>query len=602
MDQPWENAEHEGIVPSDEFASFLEFNGMNNMQFELEHGTHSQSHHSPMVPSTSAPPSVSMQQPQQNSQFVTAMAIDGMFQHQSGPMPYSTPQLTPGFEGQDSSSQQYMASQPMIPPTPNSIELQANAARYPHRVDETPDMYDRYQSRVNEEQALYTPLVSPAMTPLESQFRLPEYTILGEYFTPLTSPALEAQNSNNSNGYSLSTPDKFPMSGLSQPVQNRKVKQSPSIRAQTQRRGKPLPSPEEFYNNLAHELNKPPNHDRFLLHANPPAITPLAQSPGFAATPATLMRISRSQHSQGSPGQFTGQAQLEYQDEMMEDISLPEAATGLAPRPKVNQIDTSVHTGTASPVVSANGTPSLEPRSGALVSPRTAAMPSPSGPVPRGDTSRASISSRKRPSVSSTQASPQLRPKISPNIQPLMRGAGLSQDALYLASKSNYQHILDGTLPSGVSYPETLAENLSSKRTNHKLAEQGRRNRINSALKEIESLIPPEFIQARQAKEAAVNQARQTKEAASNQNRQAKETAANPISKASAVEMAIDYIKDLQQNLQTTTSKLAALEAQLRSTHEDGDASAVPPETAINGAGSNSEEKNSSELSMSKPE
>ncbi|KAJ6164346.1 hypothetical protein N7470_003018 [Penicillium chermesinum] len=644
MDQPWENAEHEGIVPSDEFASFLEFNGMNNMQFELEHGTHSQSHHSPMVPSTSAPPSVSMQQPQQNSQFVTAMAIDGMFQHQSGPMPYSTPQLTPGFEGQDSSSQQYMASQPMIPPTPNSIELQANAARYPHRVDETPDMYDRYQSRVNEEQVVSLrtvaklvclgPLHSPGI-PRHDSVRKPISTTgvyhPGEYFTPLTSPALEAQNSNNSNGYSLhsrqvsdvgfvptsaevhplpepSTPNSPNVIRKRRPsrLSSRKVKQSPSIRAQTQRRGKPLPSPEEFYNNLAHELNKPPNHDVRSLQASSnegsgqdsvspeplseplmpppalppprksPAITPLAQSPGFAATPATLMRISRSQHSQGSPGQFTGQAQLEYQDEMMEDISLPEAATGLAPRPKVNQIDTSVHTGTASPVVSANGTPSLEPRSGALVSPRTAAMPSPSGPVPRGDTSRASISSRKRPSVSSTQASPQLRPKISPNIQPLMRGAGLSQDALYLASKSNYQHILDGTLPSGVSYPETLAENLSSKRTNHKLAEQGRRNRINSALKEIESLIPPEFIQARQAKEAAVNQARQTKEAASNQNRQAKETAANPISKASAVEMAIDYIKDLQQNLQTTTSKLAALEAQLRSTHEDGDASAVP--------------------------
>jgi hypothetical protein len=37
------------------------------------------------------------------------------------------------------------------------------------------------------------------MTPLETQFRLPEYTIPGEYFTPLTSPALEAQNHSSSN-------------------------------------------------------------------------------------------------------------------------------------------------------------------------------------------------------------------------------------------------------------------------------------------------------------------------------------------------------------------------------------------------------------------
>jgi len=39
----------------------------------------------------------------------------------------------------------------------------------------------------------FTPLVSPAVTPLDTHFRMPEYTIPGEYFSPLTSPALEAQ-------------------------------------------------------------------------------------------------------------------------------------------------------------------------------------------------------------------------------------------------------------------------------------------------------------------------------------------------------------------------------------------------------------------------
>ena len=41
---------------------------------------------------------------------------------------------------------------------------------------------------------VFTPLVSPAVTPLDTQFRIPEYTLPGEYFSPLTSPALEAQN------------------------------------------------------------------------------------------------------------------------------------------------------------------------------------------------------------------------------------------------------------------------------------------------------------------------------------------------------------------------------------------------------------------------
>lgn len=121
------------------------------------------------------------------------------------------------------------------------------------------------------------------------------------------------------------------------------------------------------------------------------------------------------------------------------------------------------------------------------------------------------------------------------------------------------------------------------------MAEQGRRNRINSALKEIEALIPQEFVQARQAKEAAINQARQTKEAAANQGRSAKEAASNPISKASAVEMAIDYIKDLQLNLQATTAKLAATEARL-GTATNGDGSpAVSSDKVTNGVGSNSE-------------
>lgn len=112
----------------------------------------------------------------------------------------------------------------------------------------------------------------------------------------------------------------------------------------------------------------------------------------------------------------------------------------------------------------------------------------------------------------------------------------------------------------GVSYPETLAENLSSKRTNHKLAEQGRRNRINNALKEIETLIPTSFVQIKHAKEAAICNAK----GGDKEKEKEKEKAGNqPISKASTVEMAIDYIKALQQELEETKGKLAAAEERL---------------------------------------
>lgn len=41
---------------------------------------------------------------------------------------------------------------------------------------------------------IFTPLVSPAVTPLDTQFQYPDYAAPAEAFSPLTSPALRAQN------------------------------------------------------------------------------------------------------------------------------------------------------------------------------------------------------------------------------------------------------------------------------------------------------------------------------------------------------------------------------------------------------------------------
>jgi hypothetical protein len=334
------------------------------------------------------------------------------------------------------------------------------------------------------------------MTPLDNQFRLPEYTIPGEYFTPLTSPALEAQNA-DSNGYQfharqVSDVGFVPTSAEVNPLATtapgspitsrkpntrrrgstastrlsgaRKVKQSPNILAQ-RKRSTLATNSEEFYNSLTQELNsssaKPRNQDIRSLQASSneasgqdsvspeplseplmpppalppprmsPAITPQQSqqsSPGGAATPALLMRIQRTQHSQDPLGQFRGQAQLaepDFPDEIMEDISLPEAAAPQQQRPKPTRIETAIRT----PSISTNGTPLLAPspaghdhfsNASLAPSPRTNAMPSPSGPLPR--KSDKAAANRKRGSLSSTHASPQLRPKISPSIQPLMKG------------------------------------------------------------------------------------------------------------------------------------------------------------------------------------
>lgn len=60
--------------------------------------------------------------------------------------------------------------------------------------------------------------------------------------------------------------------------------------------------------------------------------------------------------------------------------------------------------------------------------------------------------------------------------------------SLLLASRSNYQNILDGVTLPGVEYPPSLASNLMSKRTSHNVTEQGRRSRIEEGLKESQQL------------------------------------------------------------------------------------------------------------------
>jgi uncharacterized protein (DUF3084 family) len=124
--------------------------------------------------------------------------------------------------------------------------------------------------------------------------------------------------------------------------------------------------------------------------------------------------------------------------------------------------------------------------------------------------------------------------------------------ALYLASKSNYQNILEGTHLPGVSYPEALAENLSSKRTSHKLAEQGRRNRINVALKEMESLLP-----------STPTTKGKRERSGSTDGDSGDKAVASSNSKASTVELAIAYIKSLQADLSEAKRKLEEREGKL---------------------------------------
>lgn len=138
---------------------------------------------------------------------------------------------------------------------------------------------------------------------------------------------------------------------------------------------------------------------------------------------------------------------------------------------------------------------------------------------------------------------------------PISVNVNAETSALLLASKSNYQNILEGTHLPGVSYPEALSTNLTSKRTSHKIAEQGRRNRINTALQEIASLLPlPTPTNGSSNQSGGSANIVMTGTAAQQSN-----------SKASTVEMAIEYIKSLQAELKTVKVKLADAENRLDS-------------------------------------
>ncbi|KAJ8104724.1 hypothetical protein OPT61_g10606 [Boeremia exigua] len=158
---------------------------------------------------------------------------------------------------------------------------------------------------------------------------------------------------------------------------------------------------------------------------------------------------------------------------------------------------------------------------------------------------------KKRGSVSSSLVSPALRPKISPSIRPMIAagdtGVTDNTHALLLASKSNYQNILDGTTVPGVSYPASLSTNLTSKRTSHKIAEQGRRNRINTALQEMQDLLPP-------SSQTATPDAKSPETAAQSNN-----------SKAAKVESAIEYIRHLKGEVSAKDRLLEQKDAEMES-------------------------------------
>jgi hypothetical protein len=478
----------------------------------------------------------------------------------------------------------------------------------------------------------FTPLVSPAVTPLDPHFNMENaFTVPGAYFSPLTSPALHAQNdsssiydhstqSNNSPvEMDLEAPPMAPTGGSStemskkarkniavksrgksiknSPItkpQRRKIGPSPAIVSQVlsevdesglQQSADPglLPLPaastEDSEENASvspenlSEMPPPPVPSRRSTSKSPyiqaqngnsqqPTPRSLAemqkeeqkmQQQPHPATPASLMKLPASKGKQNQ--EQTGGLEEHTVTENIESLELPESISNrplapintslVSPSPRIepNLSRSASLQPYQSPVIRTSGTVS------ASQSPQL--RPGSSGPSARKTPQLASRNNRKR-STSSVHASPALLPRISPNIKPLLPGTpGLSMEdsaSRLLMTKSNYQNILEGNTVPGVSYPTELSTNLTSKRTSHKIAEQGRRNRINSALQVMASLLPDH---------------QQVDEDDDADKKDSKSQGGLPNSKASVVENAIVHMKNLQKENGDLKQQLDELKTQL---------------------------------------
>ncbi|KAK9243005.1 hypothetical protein V1506DRAFT_508914, partial [Lipomyces tetrasporus] len=93
--------------------------------------------------------------------------------------------------GSVSSASNSTVSSGVIPPTPSSLDFVSGASN-PNGFRSPSGLIDPYSMR---DVMMFTPLLSPAVTPIENPMSMQkEYGYPSTYFSPLTSPALEAQS------------------------------------------------------------------------------------------------------------------------------------------------------------------------------------------------------------------------------------------------------------------------------------------------------------------------------------------------------------------------------------------------------------------------
>jgi hypothetical protein len=122
-----------------------------------------------------------------------------------------------------------------------------------------------------------------------------------------------------------------------------------------------------------------------------------------------------------------------------------------------------------------------------------------------------------------------------------------------LTSKPNYQCIVDGNNSQlGLSYPDRLLTTVISKPKRHSAAERRRRDRLKNALQRMSELLLQDSSASGADDKTGNSEGEGRDSTGSKRGGDGNQT----VSKASTVEMAIEYIKRLQKELIELNSKL----------------------------------------------
>ncbi|KAK7203130.1 hypothetical protein BZA70DRAFT_283935 [Myxozyma melibiosi] len=510
------------------------------------------------------------QQQRQLQQLQMQKQLQQQFQspmHMQMSQDYQQPQQMDQHAGSQGSS--------IIPPTPSSIDFKSGVFNSPSGT------IDAYSMR---DENIFTPLLSPAVTPLEHPISIQkELGYSSNYFSPLTSPALEAQIY----PYSSASPGDSSLSGslskhrlrtasysgsssspAQKPVTIRQKSSETNLQRSSKRRATAAfaaaasanganpgdasssesISPEPLLALPESSMAPPPvpvskSGTSAALRVDVGATTQQQQQQHRLApvTPASLMNLSKDRVgsiTETAPGRDAA-------DAIIDGVARRRSSV-IATSPRSASIERS-----PSLSASAHSSPAIRPQSrssarAGSVSSSPVILPKSSGSA----TMRPIKPARSR--SGSVSASPNLQVRISPNLKPLLP-EGADDMAMLLASKSNYQNIVEGKHSQlGLSYPEQLSINLTSKRTSHKIAEQGRRNRINNALSELNLLLIDNI----------------NLPVSDDDDEESKNQVPQQCSKANTVELAIDYIKKLHTRIDKLKVKLKESNRELEAERE----------------------------------